>query len=99
MNILESIRIALEGVWSNKMRSLLTMLGIIIGIAAVITVVAVGQGGRALLMQEMESFGSNLFVIYVPWDSDHPRQADDITLRDVQVLKELIPEIKLMAPS
>ena len=99
MNILESMRVALEGIWTNKMRSLLTMLGIIIGIAAVITVVAVGQGGRVLLMQEMESFGSNLFVVHVPWDSEQPRQADDITLRDVQAIEDLVPEVKMIAPS
>lgn len=44
MNLLESIRVALEGIRSNKLRSFLTTLGIIIGIAAVIAVVAIGQG-------------------------------------------------------
>jgi len=44
MNFIESIKIALKALWINKMRSLLTMLGIIIGISSVITVVALGNG-------------------------------------------------------
>ena len=52
MNLWELTKIALESVRSNKLRSFLTTLGIVIGIAAVITVVAIGQGGRAVLMQE-----------------------------------------------
>jgi len=45
VNLLESIRVALEGIGASKLRSFLTTLGIIIGIAAVIAVVAIGQGG------------------------------------------------------
>jgi len=61
MNLWESVVVALESIRSNKLRSFLTTLGIVIGIAAVICVVAIGQGGRAMLMQEMESFGINIF--------------------------------------
>jgi putative ABC transport system permease protein len=57
--------VALEGIRANKLRSFLTSLGIIIGIAAVIAVVAIGQGGRAVLMNEMEKVGTNIFAIYV----------------------------------
>ncbi|MDP3045745.1 MAG: ABC transporter permease, partial [Bacillota bacterium] len=49
MSLLESVRLALEGIMASKLRSFLTTLGIVIGIAAVITVVAIGQGGRQLL--------------------------------------------------
>ncbi|KKM12749.1 hypothetical protein SY88_02500 [Clostridiales bacterium PH28_bin88] len=99
MSVLESIRVALEGIWVNKLRSLLTMLGIIIGIAAVIAVVAIGQGGRSILMTEMEKIGSNLFVVYVPWDNDTPRRGDEITVKDAEIIKDLAPAVKLLAPS
>jgi len=54
MNIRELMVVALASIKSSKLRSFLTTLGIVIGIAAVISVVAIGQGGRAMLMQELE---------------------------------------------
>jgi putative ABC transport system permease protein len=63
MNIIESIRIALRAVMSNKLRSALTMLGIIIGVGAVIALVAAGAGAQAQVTQRFESLGSNLLVI------------------------------------
>lgn len=59
MNLIESFKIALSAIWVNKMRSLLTMLGIIIGISSVITVVALGNGSEALIGSEFENFGVN----------------------------------------
>ncbi|MGD8491523.1 MAG: ABC transporter permease, partial [Anaerolineae bacterium] len=47
MNLIESVRVALRALATNKLRSVLTMLGIIIGISAVITLVSVGQGVQA----------------------------------------------------
>ena len=98
MNLLEYLRLAAEGLWMNKLRSFLTIMGIIIGIAAVITVVAVGQGGRAVLMAEMEKIGTNLFVIYIDWQEGEPPTERDFTLQDISVIKELVPEITHLAP-
>ena len=64
MNIVESIKIALDSILANKMRSFLTMLGIIIGVSSVIAVVAIGQGGRVVLEKEMDAFGANRFLIF-----------------------------------
>jgi len=97
MNSLEFIRVALESIRGHKLRSFLTTLGIVIGIAAVITVMAVGQGGRAMLVSEMEKLGSNLFVIYVDYRHGEWRPWD-ITEADVSMLKQAIPEIKYVAP-
>lgn len=99
MNLLEYLRLAAEGLWMNKLRSFLTILGIIIGIAAVITVVAVGQGGRAVLMAEMEKIGTNLFAIYIDWQEGGPARERDFTLQDIAVIKELVPEITHLAPT
>lgn len=93
MSILESIRVALEGIRANKLRSFLTTLGIIIGIAAVIAVVAIGQGGRAILMAEMEKLGTNIFAIYVDWRSEVQPTGKMLELSDVQVLKDKVPGI------
>jgi putative ABC transport system permease protein len=98
MNISELMLVALASIRSNKLRSFLTTLGIVIGIAAVISVVAIGQGGRAMLMQEMEKFGTNLFVIYVDYREGEATQASDLQVSDITVIKKLVPEVKYMAP-
>ncbi|SFG72861.1 putative ABC transport system permease protein [Desulfotomaculum arcticum] len=97
MNLLESILVALEGIKANKLRSFLTTLGIIIGIAAVIAVVAIGQGGRAMLMAEMEKIGTNIFAIYVDWGSGEQPTGRMFELSDVQVLKDKVPGISYLS--
>jgi putative ABC transport system permease protein len=61
--LLPSIKIAYRALWTNKMRSALTMLGVIIGVAAVIATVAVGSGATARIQQQIASLGSNLIII------------------------------------
>ena len=56
---------ALESIWANRLRSALTMLGIIIGVMSVILVVTIGQGGQARILSEMEGLGTNLFAVYI----------------------------------
>ncbi len=63
MFILPTLKIAFRGLRVNKMRSALTMLGIIIGVAAVITMLAVGQGAKESLAQSIASLGSNLILV------------------------------------
>ena len=63
MNILESVKIALQSLPANKLRSGLTMLGIIIGVGAVIALVAAGAGAKAQVTEQFESLGSNLLTI------------------------------------
>lgn len=99
MNFWESVRAAIEGVWTNKLRSSLTMLGIIIGIAAVIAVVAVGQGGRAVLMSELERIGTNLFVVYINWNDERTPTPRDLTIQDAVVIETLAPSVQRTAPS
>ncbi|MCL6636025.1 MAG: ABC transporter permease, partial [Peptococcaceae bacterium] len=98
MNLLESIRVALEGIRANKLRSFLTTLGIIVGIAAVIAVVAIGQGGRAVLMTEMEKEGTNIFAIYVDWRSNKQPTGQEFVLSDVAAIKDKVPEITHLSP-
>lgn len=99
MNILELITVALESVKTNKLRSFLTTLGIVIGIAAVISVVAIGQGGRAMLIKEMESFGTNMYVIYVNYRDGESTRINDLQMSDINIIKEAVPEVAYMAPA
>ncbi|MCW3052682.1 MAG: ABC-type antimicrobial peptide transport system,permease component [Chthonomonadales bacterium] len=64
MNLFESLRVSLRGLVSNKMRSALTMLGIIIGVAVVILVVAIGQGATKRVTDTVNSLGTNLLSIF-----------------------------------
>lgn len=63
MNIFESIRISLRALRANKLRSVLTMLGIIIGVAAVIAMVGIGNGATASITSQIQSMGSNLLTV------------------------------------
>ncbi len=64
MNLTESIRIALSGLAANRLRALLTMLGIIIGVGAVIALVSFGQGVERYVKVQFESIGSNLLFVF-----------------------------------
>ena len=63
ININSTFRIALRALWVNKMRSFLTMLGIIIGVGAVITMLAVGTGASEKISEQIASVGSNLLLV------------------------------------
>src|SRR4051794_29638275 len=100
LNWLESILLAIEGLWANKMRALLTMLGIVIGIASVIAVVAIGQGGKAAITREMEKSGVNLFVVYVKSVGTETVSLNErLTLQDTLALKNSVSLIKEAVPS
>jgi len=67
MNMRQSIRIALHALVANKLRAVLTMLGIIIGVGAVIALLSIGEGAQAAILQQIEDIGSNLIFV-VPGD-------------------------------
>ncbi|MGG3798749.1 ABC transporter permease [Metabacillus fastidiosus] len=97
MNLAENIRMALSSVLAHKMRSMLTMLGIIIGVAAVIIVVAIGQGGEQMLKSTFTGSSNTIDVYYQP--SEEEMQTDPnammksaFTQEDVRKLGE-IPEV------
>ena len=64
MIAVESLRIALQGVMSNRLRSLLTMLGVTIGVASVIVLVAVGTGSSAAVQNQLEALGTNVLTVF-----------------------------------
>src|SRR5512138_1904007 len=64
MNLIESMRVALHSLGANKLRSTLTMLGIIIGVGAVIALLSVGQGAGAAITEQVQGIGSNLIIVF-----------------------------------
>ncbi len=63
MNAIATLRVAFDALLRNRARSLLTMLGVIIGVAAVIVTVAIGNGARVSVAQQINSLGSNLVIV------------------------------------
>ena len=63
MNLWMIFKVALRAIARNKTRSLLTALGIIVGIAAVIAVVSIGQGASTMMVNEINNMGSNLIMV------------------------------------
>ncbi|TEU20135.1 MAG: FtsX-like permease family protein [Anaerolineales bacterium] len=103
MNIIQSIRVALQGLTANKLRSSLTMLGIIIGVAAVIALVSVGQGAQAAVTQRFQSLGSNLLVIspgaaFSGRVSQGAASAQSLTNEDAQAIAQLATLVEAIAP-
>ena len=96
--IFENIRVAFGGLGSNKLRTILTMLGITIGVAAVIILVSVGQSFENYIQQQFQGIGSNLlFVIGTQDGFDRPQpltQADVVSISDVF----RVPEAELVMP-
>ena len=87
MNIFESISSAISSVFSNKLRTFLTMIGIIIGISSVIMITSIGNGVQTMLNEEFGKLGSNLISVYLRgWDN--VKDNDKLTLEDVELLQE-----------
>jgi putative ABC transport system permease protein len=63
MEILESVRLGMRGLVANKMRAVLTMLGIIIGVGAVVALLSIGQGAQAAITEQIQDIGSNLIFV------------------------------------
>jgi putative ABC transport system permease protein len=98
MNIWESIKIALSSIWNHKVRSILTMLGIIIGVAAVIIIVAIGQGTRTQMTNELFGTDKNAIQIYyeyIPPEGEENMfwEEPELTDEDVRTLAE-VPGVK-----
>ncbi|MBI6510400.1 macrolide ABC transporter ATP-binding protein/permease MacB [Proteus sp. PR00174] len=85
---------ALEMAWRamvvNKVRTLLTMLGIIIGIASVVTIIVIGDAAKSMVLSDIKAIGSNTIDIYPGKDfgSDSPEDRQSLTLQDVFALKQ-----------
>lgn len=86
--IKESFRMALLTMIANKMRTLLTMLGIVIGIASVVLIVALGNGSKQQILKQINSIGSATLTIFNGNPDDELVQLGDLTLDDMYVLEK-----------
>lgn len=103
-DILTIFKIAIKAIWINKMRSALTSLGIIIGVAAVIVMLAVGEGSKAKIEKQMASMGSNLLMIRSGSITSSGARAGmgaqpTLTLKDAYAIEENVPLVTQVAPS
>lgn len=103
MNPLESMRSALDAILANRLRSALTMLGIMIGVAAVIILVAVGQGASNSITGSIQSLGTNLLTVTSApsTNSDGTKTViRDLTVDDARALNDPVtaPDIAAAAP-
>ena len=97
----ETVAMALSTLRANRLRSLLTMLGIVIGNASVITLVGVGRGAQNLAESQLSTLGSNVLFV-VPGNNDTRRQGIDtpktLVLEDASAIAEQVPSVRRVAP-
>jgi putative ABC transport system permease protein len=107
MQLAENLRIALRGLAANMLRSILTMLGIIIGVGAVIALISVGQGFESFITDQFASLGTNLLIV-VPGQLDNTgpgsrssRGAQPLTMADAEAMSDflLVPDVAAIAPA
>jgi putative ABC transport system permease protein len=108
MNFVESVRIALRALTANKLRSALTMLGIIIGVGAVIALMSAGEGVSVYIEEQFRGFGSNLLFV-IPGGADQATAGQpgtilggaELTNDDVEALRDPVraPDVVAVAPS
>ena len=100
MNILANIRVALRALAVNKMRSVLTMLGIIIGVAAVVALMAIGNGATASITKQIEGIGSNMVTIFPgSFERGGQRIQANLTYDDYLELKNGVEQVIGIAPT
>ncbi|MBR5608781.1 MAG: ABC transporter permease [Elusimicrobiaceae bacterium] len=87
---LSVFRISVKAIFANKMRAALTSLGIVIGVAAVITMLAVGSGTQKSMEERFSRFGTNILYLRQPWDLDESiTSPKDITMDDVRAVRRV----------
>ena len=98
---METVRMALSTLRGNRLRSLLTMLGIVIGNASVITLVGVGRGAQGLAEEQLSNLGANVLFV-VPGNNDTRRRGvafpRTLVLEDSEAIAAQVPSVKRVAP-
>lgn len=101
MNCFVPLLIAANALSKNKMRAFLTILGVVIGIAAVTTMVSVGQSSKAFLMNELSAMGTNVLMIF-PDDSEKDGvsggRGNSLTIEDCAAIVRECPEVLAASP-
>ncbi len=106
MNALSIIKIAFRALARNKMRAALTMLGIIIGVSAVIAMVSIGQGAQASVQAQIEGMGTNLLFVSssaqnaggVRGGAGADSTANALTAEDLEAIRREVPSVAMVSP-
>jgi len=102
MNLGDSIRTALRAVSANKLRSFLTMLGVVIGVGSVIAMIGIGEGTKKKSMEQIQVMGTNMLMVFPNWRRGGVGLANDVpTLMDEDVsnLKKNVPLVEYITGS
>lgn len=106
MNLGVIIRVAFRALLRNKMRAVLTMLGIIIGVSAVIAMVSIGQGAQAAVQAQIQSIGTNLlFLSASAQNVGGVRSAtgdagsNNLTVEDLEAIRREVPSVGMVTPA
>jgi putative ABC transport system permease protein len=106
MTLLMIIRVAFRALVRNKMRAALTMLGIIIGVSAVIAMVSIGQGASASVQAQIESIGTNLLFVSAGAQNvggvrsgTGDSGTNTLTVEDLDAIKREVPSVSMVTPA
>ena len=106
MNLRMIIRVAFRALVRNKMRAMLTMLGIIIGVAAVIAMVSIGQGAQASVQAQIESIGTNLLFLSAGAQNvggvrsgTGDSGTNTLTVEDLEAIRREVPSVSMVTPT
>ena len=106
MDLIMIIRVAFRALVRNKMRAALTMLGIIIGVSAVIAMVSIGQGAQASVQAQIESIGTNLLFVSAGAQNvggvrsgTGDSGTNTLTVEDLDAIKREVPSVSMVTPS
>lgn len=106
MDLKMIIRVAFRALVRNKMRAALTMLGIIIGVAAVIAMVSIGQGAQASVQAQIESIGTNLLFVSAGAQNvggvrsgTGDSGTNTLTVEDLEAVKREVPSVSMVTPT
>jgi len=100
MNFLQTVNEAWNSLYSNKMRSILTTLGIVIGVAAVIAMIAIGTGAQDTILNQISGVGTNLLFVFEGNEEDGSINVNPLTMQDSNAIGEVFaaPHVDLVAP-
>src|SRR3954469_1964833 len=106
MDILNIIRVAFRALQRNKMRAALTMLGIIIGVSAVVAMVRIGQGAQATVQAQIDSIGTNLLFVSAGAQNvggvrsgTGDTGTNTMTVDDLEAIKREVPSVSMVTPN
>src|SRR6478672_206410 len=106
MDLLSIIRVAFRALQRNKMRAALTMLGIIIGVSAVVAMVSIGQGAQAAVAAQIDSIGTNLLFVSAGAQNvggvrsgTGDTGTNTLTVEDLDAIHREVPSVSLVTPA